>query len=98
MKFLAKLEKQRVTWFLIITLFLFFLLRLPSLFEPYWYGDEGIYQVIGSALRNGRQLYSGIWDNKPPVLYLIYALFNGDQAGVRFFSLFFGIASVCIFF
>ena len=28
-------------------------LRIPSLFEPYWYGDEGIYLTIGQAMRHG---------------------------------------------
>lgn len=55
---------------LIITL----LLRLPSLFEPYWYGDEGIYLAIGQAIQRGAVLYRDIWDNKPPLLYMIYAI------------------------
>lgn len=84
--------------FLGIIVPIFAFLRFPSLFEPYWYGDEGIYQVIGIALRQGRILYSEIWDNKPPVLYLIYALFNGDQFYVRLFSLIVGVGSVVIFY
>ena len=77
---------------------IFSILRFPSLYEPYWYGDEGIYQVIGIALRQGRILYSEIWDNKPPVLYLIYALFNGDQFYVRLLSLIIGVGSVVVFY
>lgn len=50
------------------------ILRIPSFFEPYWYGDEGIYLAIGQALHRGAILYRDIWDNKPPGLYLIYAL------------------------
>lgn len=84
--------------FLGIIVPIFAFLRFPSLFEPYWYGDEGIYQVIGIALRQGRILYSEIWDNKPPVLYLIYALFNGDQFYVRLFSLIVGVGSVIVFY
>ena len=53
---------------------LFFLLRLPSLFEPYWYGDEGIYLTIGQALRHGLLLFQQIHDNKPPTLYYLAAL------------------------
>src|SRR6266480_619795 len=98
MKLIRYLEKQSATWFLVLVSFLFFLLRLPSLFEPYWYGDEGIYQVIGMALRQGRHLYSGIWDNKPPLLYYIYAIFNGNQSSVRFFSLLSGLGAIIIFF
>lgn len=98
MRLLAKLEKQKKTWFLLVVLFFFFLLRLPSLFEPNWYGDEGIYQVIGTALHKGRHLYTGIWDNKPPLLYYIYALWNGDQFSVRLFSILFGIGAIIVFF
>ncbi len=87
-----------MSWFFIITLFLFFLLRLPSLFEPLWYGDEGVYQAIGMALNNGSLLYKGIWDNKPPLLYLVYALFHSDQFTVRLVSLIFGLLSVPVFF
>lgn len=46
-----------------------FLLRIPNLFEPYWYGDEGIYLTIGVALRNGAKLYAGIIDHKTPLIY-----------------------------
>lgn len=53
---------------------LFFLLRLPSLFEPYWYGDEGIYLTLGQAIRHGVLLFKQIHDNKPPTLYYLAAL------------------------
>lgn len=59
---------------LLVGLLLLFLLRVPSFFEPYWYGDEGIYLAVGQALQRGAVLYRDIWDNKPPLLYLIYAL------------------------
>ncbi len=98
MKILAKLEKRIDVWFLLIASFLFFLLRFPSLFEPYWYGDEGIYEVIGQAIRAGRLLYAGIWDNKPPMLYIFYALFASSQFGIRLVSLLFGIGAMIVFF
>ena len=95
---MKKLEKTIEVWFLLGLSFLFFLLRLPSLFEPYWYGDEGIYEVIGVALRHGRLLYRDIWNNKPPLLYLIYAAFNGDQLYVKLASLLSGILALILFF
>ncbi|HZE87342.1 MAG TPA: glycosyltransferase family 39 protein [Methylomirabilota bacterium] len=98
MKLLIKLEKSKTFWYLLCISLLFFFLRFPSLIEPNWYGDEGIYQVIGIALNHGRLLYSQIWDNKPPLLYLTYALFQGDQFGVRIASLFIGLLSVWLFF
>jgi|SRR3989344_2102565 len=98
MKFLAKAEKNRNFWFLLTASFIFFLLRFPSLFEPYWYGDEGIYQVLGMAIRNGRLLYRDIWDNKPPLLYVLYSFFNSDQFWLRLASVAFGILALIAFF
>ncbi len=98
MKIITRLEKSIAFWYLLTISLFFFLLRFPSLIEPYWYGDEGIYQVIGIAVNNGRLLYSQIWDNKPPLLYLVYALFGGDQFSVRFFSLIVGLVTTFVFF
>jgi len=98
MKFLARAEKNRNFWFLLAASFIFFLLRLPSLFEPYWYGDEGIYQVLGMAIRNGRLLYRDVWDNKPPLLYILYSFFNSDQFWLRLASVVFGILALIAFF
>lgn len=83
--------------FLPFLLLIALLLRLPSLFEPYWYGDEGIYQTIGLAMAKGRPLYESIWDNKPPLLYMIYALFSGDQFWVRLASLVVMLFTIVVF-
>src|SRR3989339_506559 len=50
------------------------LLRIPSFFEPYYYGDEMIYLALGEGVRQGIPLYSGLHDNKPPLLYLTAAI------------------------
>jgi len=50
------------------------ILRVPSFFEPYSYGDELIYLSLGEAVRQGIPLYSGIHDNKPPLLYITAAI------------------------
>jgi hypothetical protein len=98
MKLLSIYEKSKNVWFLISAGLIFFLLRLPSLFEPYWYGDEGIYQALGLGINNGRILYRDIFDNKPPFLYVLYSFFNSDQFLLRFVSLIFGLISVFLFF
>lgn len=49
------------------------ILRSPSLFEPYWYGDEGIFAAIASQLLAGDTLYVDIWDHKPPLIFVLYA-------------------------
>lgn len=95
---LRQIESSHHFWYALGISFLFFLLRLPSLFEPFWYGDEGIYETLGLAISRGRMLYTQIWDNKPPLLYYTYALFQGDQFYVRLLSLFVGISCILIFF
>ncbi len=98
MKFLSNLEKNKTFWSIFSLCIIFFILRLPSLIEPHWYGDEGIYQVIGQALHQGQLLYKDIWDNKPPLLYVFYAFANGDQATMRLLSMIAGLVSVPLFF
>lgn len=51
-----------------------FILRVPSFFEPYSYGDEMIYLTLGQGIRQGAKLYSELHDNKPPLLYLVAAV------------------------
>ncbi len=58
---------------LALILLLTFFLRLPSLFEPFWYGDEGIFGAVARNLNLGGVLYQTAWDNKPPMIYLTYA-------------------------
>lgn len=50
------------------------ILRIPSFFEPYYYGDEMIYLALGEGVRQGVPLYSELHDNKPPLLYLTAAI------------------------
>jgi 4-amino-4-deoxy-L-arabinose transferase-like glycosyltransferase len=98
MGILKKIGHSGQPLFLIFAAFLFFILRLPSLFEPLWYGDEGIYQVIGTSLNHGKLLYSEIFDNKPPLLYWTYALLHSDQFAIRLISLVFGVFCIILFF
>lgn len=66
-KALDKVLNQEIPLLLILLLLL--VLRLPNLFEPYWYGDEGIYLTLGIAMRNGARLYAEIIDHKTPLIY-----------------------------
>lgn len=82
---------------LIIVFILALLLRVPSLFEPYWYGDENIYLVMGQALRKGLVFYKDIHDNKPPFLYLLASL-SGTVFYFRLLLLIWSLASLYLFF
>jgi len=76
---------------------LFFILRLPSLFEPYWYGDEGIYLALGQGIRRGLLLYQQIHDNKPPTLYYL-AAFSQTVFGFRLLLLLVMIPTIYFFY
>jgi len=89
-----KVESVPKKWFWL--LFAVFLLRLPSLFEPYWYGDEGIYLTIGQGLRQGLVLYRDIYDNKTPLIYLLAAL-SGSLFWFRFILLVWSMITVAFF-
>ena len=70
--FLQRVDRfAHKNWVFAPLLLLLFILRLPNFFEPYWYGDEGIYLTIGNALRNGERLYQDIIDHKTPVIYYL---------------------------
>lgn len=70
-KLINKLHQPK--W-ICIFLFIILVLRIPSFFEPYFYGDEMIYMALGHGIRQGVPLYSGIYDNKPPLLYIMAAI------------------------
>ncbi|OGM09820.1 hypothetical protein A2W13_01405 [Candidatus Woesebacteria bacterium RBG_16_36_11] len=68
------LEKFHVPNWLLILLSVVIILRIPSFFEPYAYGDEMIYLTLGEGVRQGIPLYQGLYDNKPPLLYITAAI------------------------
>ncbi len=70
-------------------------LRIPSLLEPLWYGDEGIYMLMGQALRHGLVWYKEIHDNKPPLLYLLAAL-SGSLMWLRLILMGWNLVNVVV--
>lgn len=82
--------------FLVILIIGMMLLRIPSLMEPNWYGDEGIYLVMGQAFRSGLTWYRDIHDNKPPLLYLLATL-AGSVAYFRLILLFWMVVTMGVF-
>lgn len=90
-------KRKNLPLWLILGLGLAFLLRLPSLFEPYSYGDECIYLTLGEAIRQGLALYRQIHDNKPPLLYLLAAV-AGNLFWFRLILLAWGLITIFFFF
>jgi hypothetical protein len=64
--------RSTVVWSLTGLLLLGFLTRLHTFNEPLE-NDLAEYAVVGHELLNGRELYSDIFQNRPPVIYLTYA-------------------------
>lgn len=81
---------------LLILLLIVIALRLPSLAEPYWYGDEAIYLTIGNALRHGQRLYAEIVDHKTPFIY--YLAMMPNQFSFRLLMLGWMLASTTFFY
>lgn len=84
--------------YLLILLLIMIILRLPSLFEPFWYGDENIYLAIGQAMNFGETLYHTVTDfpNKPPAIYVLAAL-TQSVFSFRLFLLFWQIPGIIFF-
>lgn len=72
------------------------ILRIPTFFDPYWYGDEGIYLVIGTALNRGALLYTDIVDHKTPIIYQLARV--ESQLAFRFLLYVWMIIATCAFF
>ncbi|MEK7111921.1 MAG: hypothetical protein AAB875_01200, partial [Patescibacteria group bacterium] len=68
------LAKFHIPVWLAILLGIVIVLRIPFFFEPFSYGDEMIYLALGEGIRKGLILYQGVYDNKPPLLYLLAAV------------------------
>lgn len=83
-------------WLVPLVLLILFL-RIPLVFEPFTYGDEGIYLTLGQAARKGLVFYQQIHDNKPPLLYLIAAL-TGTYSAYRAFFFTWSLAAIWLFY
>ena len=81
---------------LITLLIIVIFLRIPSLFYPYSYGDQGIYLTLGQAIRQGVVLYREIHDNKPPLLYLLAAI-SGSLAWFQALLLIWSLGTILVF-
>src|SRR4030042_6048418 len=82
-------------WLCLILIYAF-ILRLPSLFEPLVYGDEGIYMTLGLAIRRGLIPYLQIHDNKPPLVYLLAAVAHNFQ-NYRLLLMLWSLATIFVF-
>ena len=91
------LHLPNIPGWLLGILALVFILRIPSFFEPYYYGDEMIYMTLGQGVRQGEVLYKNLHDNKPPLLYLTAAL-SGNLFWFKVILTFWVIVTIVLFY
>jgi 4-amino-4-deoxy-L-arabinose transferase-like glycosyltransferase len=92
-EFMAKIHTP--VW-LTVLLGIVLLLRIPSFFEPFSYGDEMIYLTLGEGIRQGATLYKEVYDNKPPLLYLLAAV-AGNVFWFKAILAFWNVATIILF-
>lgn len=92
----SSLFNKQVNVVLFFILLIVTVLRIPNLFEPYWYGDEGIYLTVGEGLRQGELLYKDIFDHKPPAIYILAAI-AGSLSVFKLFLLLSSLLSIIFF-
>lgn len=68
------LQKMHAPSWVVLILAIIFILRIPSFFSPYYYGDEMAYLATGEAITRGVSLYSGISADNPPLIYVVAAI------------------------
>jgi 4-amino-4-deoxy-L-arabinose transferase-like glycosyltransferase len=90
------LQKIHCPPWVCILLALVLILRIPSFFEPYSYGDEMIYVTLGEGIRQGVTLYKNLHDNKPPLLYLLAAT-AGNLFWFKVILAFWNLATIILF-
>lgn len=95
-KFDKFLHDLHIPNWLVWLLFGVLILRIPSFFEPFSYGDEMIYLALGEGVKQGKVLYRDIHDNKPPLLYLMAAL-AGNVFWFRAILAFWSFATIVLF-
>jgi hypothetical protein len=93
---MKKYFKNTPRWLLII-LITISILRIPTLFMPYSYGDEMIYLTLGEGIRQNLTLYKDIHDNKPPLIYILAAI-AGNLPSFKLILAIFNLFTIFIFF
>jgi len=88
--------------FIGIAILLFILLRIPSLFEPHWYSDEGFLAAAGNSFKYDLKLYKDIYTNMSPGLFYIFYILknplNLNLALAKTINLFMSIISLLLIF
>ena len=97
-KTLGEIKKfsSHIPHWLILIMAVVLILRIPSFFEPYSYGDETTYLTLGESVRQGKILYKDIFDHKPPFIYYTAAI-AGSLFWFKAILAFWSLATIIFF-
>lgn len=94
--------KTKDVFILFSFIFLAFIFRFHTFFQSVIDQDETVYLLGANSLLNGENLYTEVWENKPPGIFILFAIalfILGDGVvSIRFFAcLAIGIAAFCLY-
>jgi len=96
-----KFSTMPFAWIGIALLVITLIARLRLLDIPFE-RDEGVFAYIGRALMGGERLYTDLYDNKLPGLYLVYGLFASifgvQPTGIHLGALLWQLATLAVLF
>lgn len=91
--------REFACFYLIAVIYLLIFSAYTSPLYPDFYSwDSPFFMLVGKMMNSGTELYSGIFDDKGPVIFLINACgyFIGERNGVFFIQTLFLLADICI--
>jgi hypothetical protein len=66
------LDDHRLLWIRMALVLGVVIVRLPTLSEPRWFSDEGIFTAVAQGVSGGLPLYAKVFDNSPPGIYMLF--------------------------
>lgn len=69
------IKKNKKTFIFISFLLLSILVRLPSFFTAVINWDESTFIIMGQSFLEGHLPYTSVWDVKPPLVFVFFAIF-----------------------
>src|SRR5271156_5147134 len=73
---MAEFSRKQTIKIGIVIFFITFSLRFVAFYSPVINWDETIYALVSNAWVHGHPPYTTVWDNKPPFLYALFAIFE----------------------
>ena len=67
------MQQRKLSVFIVTSIFLIILLRIPSFLEPIWNIDEAVEATVGTVVLDGGVPYKDAISHRSPIIYYLYA-------------------------